>query len=134
RRADPFSDRLLLAMFAVLVSGAPSQAAPPVVSTASENSPVENAPVENAPVETAAAAQTGPIEASFTYKAVPVSDKDSTATRDLRIDWTRPRDWQATDSRGAVVFFHGGGWVGGTPEQFAPHCKALADRGLVCFR
>jgi acetyl esterase/lipase len=64
------------------------------------------------------------------YKTV-----DSNQTnRELRIDWTRPADWAATDSRPAVVFFHGGGWTGGAPGQFAMHSERLAELGLVCFR
>ena len=31
----------------------------------------------------------------------------------------------------AIVFFFGGGWVGGSPEQFFPHCEYLASRGMV---
>jgi acetyl esterase/lipase len=31
----------------------------------------------------------------------------------------------------AIVFFHGGGWVHGDPGQFHPHCRYLADRGMV---
>ena len=30
-----------------------------------------------------------------------------------------------------VVFFFGGGWQGGTPEQFFPHCRHFASRGMV---
>jgi acetyl esterase/lipase len=33
----------------------------------------------------------------------------------------------------AIVFFFGGGWRGGTPEQFAPHCEHLAARGMVAL-
>ena len=33
--------------------------------------------------------------------------------------------------RPAIVFFFGGGWVNGTPEQFFPHCAYLASRGMV---
>ncbi len=33
----------------------------------------------------------------------------------------------------AIVFFFGGGWVGGTPEQFYPHCKYLASRGMMAM-
>jgi acetyl esterase/lipase len=35
--------------------------------------------------------------------------------------------------RPAVVFFHGGGWVGGQPRQFSPFARDLAARGAVCF-
>ena len=30
-----------------------------------------------------------------------------------------------------IVFFFGGGWVGGTPAQFYPHCRHLARRGML---
>jgi len=33
----------------------------------------------------------------------------------------------------AIVFFFGGGWRSGTPEQFFPHCRYLASRGLVAI-
>ena len=42
-----------------------------------------------------------------------------------------PADERAGKSRPAVVFFHGGAWVNGNPNQFEPYCKMLADRGLV---
>ncbi len=67
-----------------------------------------------------------PVEDSINYKTVD--------GRQLRIDWTRPVDWKATDKRGAVAFIHGGGWTGGKPGQFAPHSVALARRGVVAFR
>ena len=41
-----------------------------------------------------------------------------------------PEDHQATDQRPAVVFFFGGGWNGGTPSQFYPHCAHLAEKGI----
>ena len=37
------------------------------------------------------------------------------------------------DQRPAVVFFFGGGWNGGSPSQFAPHCEYLASRGMVAM-
>lgn len=37
----------------------------------------------------------------------------------------------ATDTRPAVVFFFGGGWRAGYPEQFETHCRYLASRGIV---
>ncbi len=33
--------------------------------------------------------------------------------------------------RPAIVFFFGGGWVGGNPSQFFPHCEHLAAKGMV---
>jgi len=38
-----------------------------------------------------------------------------------------------TDRKPAMVFFFGGGWVGGTPKQFYPQCEYLADRGMVAI-
>lgn len=76
------------------------------------------------------AAVEGVIEDSFVYKTAEHAGKP----RELRIDWTRPVDWKATDSRGAVIFFHGGGWTGGKPGQFANHSVELAKLGVVCFR
>ncbi len=71
-----------------------------------------------------------PTNGSVNYKTVSENGK----ARELRIDWDRPDGWKATDSRPAVVFFHGGGWVSGAPGQFAPHSNDLTELGLVCFR
>jgi acetyl esterase/lipase/lysophospholipase L1-like esterase len=49
----------------------------------------------------------------------------------LRVHLFRPDGWQAGVPRRAVLFFFGGGWTGGTPEQFAPQARYLASRGLV---
>lgn len=46
--------------------------------------------------------------------------------------WSPPLNSAATP-RPAVVFFFGGGWNGGTTEQFAPHCERLAAEGFVAF-
>lgn len=54
--------------------------------------------------------------------------------RELRIYVTKPQDWKTTDHRPAIVFFHGGGWVGGAPGQFTEHAKYFSSRGLVCFQ
>jgi acetyl esterase/lipase len=44
-----------------------------------------------------------------------------------------PEAHKPTDKRPAAVFFFGGGWRGGTPKQFEPHCKHLASRGVVAM-
>lgn len=36
----------------------------------------------------------------------------------------------APTPRGGIVFFFGGGWMGGAPSQFYPHARHLADRGM----
>jgi len=71
--------------------------------------------------------------------SVQVDDKETqtyktVADKQLKIHISKPSDWKANDSRPAVVFFHGGGWVGGKPGQFDEHCQHLTDRGLVCFQ
>lgn len=37
---------------------------------------------------------------------------------------------EATEPRPAVVFFFGGGWRSGTPSQFYPQAKHLAEKGI----
>jgi len=51
----------------------------------------------------------------------------------LRLHVFEPDHHKASDRRPAIVFFFGGGWVGGTPAQFYPHCDYLAGRGMVAI-
>ena len=32
-----------------------------------------------------------------------------------------------------IIFFFGGGWIGGSPTQFYPHCRYFADRGMLAL-
>ncbi len=61
---------------------------------------------------------------NFVYKKV--------GEREMSLFVSKPADWKATDQRPAIVFFHGGGWVGGTASLFDGHCEYFASRGLVC--
>jgi len=54
--------------------------------------------------------------------------------RSLTLYVTKPKDWSASDTRPAIVFFHGGGWTGGTPGQFTEHSTYLASRGMVAVQ
>lgn len=54
--------------------------------------------------------------------------------RELKLFIEKPEGWKASDKRPALVFFFGGGWVGGTPEQFRPQSEYLAKRGMVGVR
>lgn len=54
--------------------------------------------------------------------------------RELVLYVTTPDDWKPSDQRPAIVFFHGGGWVGGKPGQFTEHSKYLASRGMVAVQ
>ena len=49
----------------------------------------------------------------------------------LRLFVVAPSDLEEDDRRPAIVFYHGGGWRGGNPSQFAPHSTYLASRGMV---
>lgn len=51
--------------------------------------------------------------------------------RELKLYVVKPADWKAGDKRPAIVFYFGGGFVGGTPAQFAEQAKYLASRGMV---
>jgi acetyl esterase len=52
--------------------------------------------------------------------------------REMKLYLSKPADWKSGDRRPAIVFFHGGGWVGGSPSSFNGHCEYFASRGLVC--
>ena len=87
------------------------------------------APVSLALADTgriAAAAEQTAVGTPQVYKRV--------ADRDLKLFIVKPADWQPTDQRPTIVFFHGGGWVGGEPTQFNQPCQYLATRGMVCVQ
>lgn len=52
---------------------------------------------------------------------------------DLRLHMFQPDDWKAGDSRPAIVFYFGGGWRNGNPNQFATQSAYLATHGMVAF-
>lgn len=53
---------------------------------------------------------------------------------ELKLFFSFPDDWKAVDKRPAIVFFFGGGWAQGSPDQFARQAAALAKRGMVAAR
>jgi acetyl esterase len=50
----------------------------------------------------------------------------------LYIDY--PPEFDASKRYPAMVFFFGGGWIGGDPSHFAPQAGYFAERGMVCIR
>ncbi|RCL34100.1 MAG: alpha/beta hydrolase, partial [Puniceicoccaceae bacterium] len=44
-----------------------------------------------------------------------------------------PEGHRTSDKRPAVIFFFGGGWNNGSPEQHYSHCAHLASRGMVAM-
>ncbi len=75
----------------------------------------------------------------LSYK--PATDKDGKPLMSengkpmlkLRLHIFNPPDLKVTDKRPAIIFFFGGGWLGGKIEQFYPHCSYLASRGMVAI-
>lgn len=53
--------------------------------------------------------------------------------KELKLYVCNPPGWTAEDRRPAIVFFHGGGFVGGNAGQFAGQCTHLASRGMVAI-
>jgi acetyl esterase/lipase len=54
--------------------------------------------------------------------------------RELKLLIEKPAGWKATDKVPCMVYFFGGGWVGGTPEQFHKQSTYFATRGMVGVR
>lgn len=52
---------------------------------------------------------------------------------ELKMDVFEPAGFKATDHRPAIVFFFGGGWVGGSRGQFRQQARAMADQGMMAF-
>ncbi len=65
-------------------------------------------------------------EKTFTYKTTPQGE--------LKLHVHYPPNWQADDTRPAIVFFFGGGWNSGSVKQFEPQANHLASRGMVAVR
>lgn len=74
----------------------------------------------------AAFAAESPVGTAHVYKRV--------GSRELKLHVVSPSDLKSGDRRPALVFFHGGGWTGGTPAQFNTQSTYLASRGLVCVQ
>ncbi len=51
----------------------------------------------------------------------------------LKLDIFFPDNHTPAEKRGCIVFFFGGGWSGGSTEQFYGYAKYLASRGLVAI-
>jgi len=51
----------------------------------------------------------------------------------LKLHVFEPAGHKPTDRRAGIVFFFGGGWVGGSPRQFYQHCQYLASRGMLAM-
>ncbi|MBT3194774.1 MAG: alpha/beta hydrolase, partial [Verrucomicrobia bacterium] len=54
--------------------------------------------------------------------------------RDLSLHIHYPEDWNASDRRSVILWFHGGGFAGGNPVQFQKFCEHFAELGIVNIR
>ena len=77
------------------------------------------------------------VAGPFTFAADVVPDEKVTYKTvgevSLQLHIFKPDNHKATDNTPCIVFFFGGGWVGGTPTQFYPHCRYLSSRGMVAI-
>ena len=67
----------------------------------------------------------GQVTELVTYKSLD--------TLDLQLEVIQPAGMEADSLYPAVVFFFGGGWVGGSRDQFRPQAAYISRRGVVCF-
>ena len=63
------------------------------------------------------------------YKTVKAANPKS---QSLEMHLFYPKDHTPADTRPAIVFFYGGGWMGGSAGQFYAHARYFANRGFVC--
>ena len=64
-----------------------------------------------------------PTVKHYTYKTTPQGE--------LKIRVYLPKNHSKDDQRPAILFFFGGGWIGGNIEQFRKQAEYLAKRGMV---
>ena len=89
-----------------------------------------------------------PAQADATPEVVPIFDAPPASTarpsiseetvfykqtsrQTLHMTIVRPAGSDPASGRPCVLFFHGGGWRRGTPQQFLPYCRLLAEHGIV---
>lgn len=69
---------------------------------------------------------------SFCYSQEQIRYKQNDTTS-LFMEVYHPEAIDTTIKSTAIVFFFGGGWNGGSINQFKPHAKYFSKRGAVCF-
>ncbi len=62
------------------------------------------------------------------FKPDEVIEYKQTPQGNLHLNIFKPAELKAAAP--GIVFFFGGGWVGGSPEQFFPQCRMLAELGM----
>lgn len=64
-------------------------------------------------------------------ESIPYDQPESGS--ELKLHLFFPSDYNASDKRPCIIFFFGGGWNGGSPEQFYGYSKYFASRGMVAI-
>ena len=64
-------------------------------------------------------------DSTLTYK--------TTLEGDLNMHVFKPSGYKISDKRPVIVFFFGGGWVGGHPRQFYQQARFFADKGYLAI-
>lgn len=112
---------LFLLSFAIVV---PSQAEEP-----------REARKSAAKKENSSSAKSLPKDKAFQFTDTQVAQRQETYKTigdvSLKVDIFEPKQKDPAKKYPAVVFFFGGGWNGGSPSQFYPHCEYLAGRGMI---
>jgi acetyl esterase/lipase len=70
------------------------------------------------------------------FMAAPAPEDIVYAARDgeeLVLHTFKPADWKQGDRRPAIMWIHGGAWIGGSPQGSLPFGRYFADRGAVAF-
>ena len=57
----------------------------------------------------------------------------STDNIDLKLWIFNPAEHSPDSQSPAIVFYFGGGWNAGSPQQFVKHCEYLSARGMVAM-
>ena len=57
----------------------------------------------------------------------------STIEGELNLFVYKPSEFDIKKKYSCIVFFHGGGWNNGTPEQFQRQSRYFASRGMVAI-
>ncbi len=72
------------------------------------------------------------VTCSFSYSQEQILYKQIDTTQ-LFMEIYHPEVIDTTIKSPAMVFYFGGGWNGGSIDQFKPHAKYFSKRGVVCF-
>ena len=96
-----------------------------------ESASAENMPDEKSTTGDKAGKASGDTEA--TPKQIPGAETFSyrDGENSMNLFVYKPRDWQASDKRSALINFFGGGWTKGTPLKSASMARWAAENGMI---